>query len=163
MKRTLTLLTVACFAASLWAQTPHTPPSPADRVQHEVKFLTTLLNLNSSQQTQATSIFTAAAASEAALRDSTRTAHQTLDTAIKNNDSTAIDQATATLGQLQGQQMAIEAKAHAAFVQILSADQQTKFATLRGPHGGGPRGFGRPGFGGPVGPGGPPPGPPPSN
>ena len=143
MKRLSAVLIMSLLTTVLWAQTPSGPPSPADRVSREVKFLTTMLGLNSSQQAQATSIFTAAATAQQGLRDADRSAHQNLNTAMKNNDANGIDQAAAAIGQLDGQRLAIESKARAAFQQILSADQQSKLSELRGPHGpGGPGGPG---------------------
>jgi len=136
-------------------QGPPQPPDPAKMAQHRVEFLTNMLNLNASQQTQATSIFTAASQQEASNFQNMHTAHQTLETAIKNNDSAGIDQAATTIGNLTAQMIATHAKSDAAFRQILTADQQTKYSTLehhRGPgmmmrHGG----PGGPGPGGPEG------------
>ena len=61
MKLSLVLLAVLGLFPMAQAQTPHTPPSPAQMAQHQVQRYTTLLSLNSSQVEQATSIFTAEA------------------------------------------------------------------------------------------------------
>jgi Spy/CpxP family protein refolding chaperone len=149
---TMMLLLVAVATTLLMAQSGPKPPEPATMVQHRVEFLTNMLNLSQSQQNQATTIFTSAEQSVVATMQSMHAAHQTLDTAVKTNDSAAIDQAATTIGNLTAQLTATHAKAEAAFYQILNSDQQNKFSTLhqRGPgmHGPGMRGPGPGGFGG---------------
>jgi Spy/CpxP family protein refolding chaperone len=116
-------------------------------VQHRIEMLTTLLSLIADQQQQATTIFTNAATSESTLRDSLKTAHQSLNDAVKKNDVPGIDQVSNTVGNLTAQLTSIEAKAHAAFYLILTPDQQAKLSQLqsqrRGPfgRGAGPGGF----------------------
>ena len=129
-----------------------TPPDPTTMIQNKVARLTTLLTLTTAQQTQATTIFTNAFTSSQSVMTSLQTDQQSLSDAVKANNSATIDQVAGTIGTLQGQLAAINAKANAAFYAILTADQQAKFDAL--PHGG--PGFGPPG-GGPGGPGGPPP------
>src|SRR5215475_14498878 len=71
-------------------------PSIATIVAHEVTFLTHLLDLSASQQTQATTIFTAALTSITPLQANITTARTALNTAIKANDTAGITtQATA--------------------------------------------------------------------
>jgi Spy/CpxP family protein refolding chaperone len=115
-------------------------------VQRRVSFLTTLLSLTAAQQQQATSIFTTAATAGATVFSSLKTARQSLETAVKNNDSATIDQVSATIGNSTAQRTANDAKADAAFYQILTADQQSKLTQFEaqgggfGPgHGPGPR------------------------
>ena len=141
MKRAMTAALIALAVAStlLIAQTP--PPSPATMVAHRVDFMTTVLNLTSAQQQQATTIFTNAAAAESGVHESLKTARQSLKTAVTNNDSAGIDQEAATIGSLTAQLTSLQAKANAAFYQILTADQQSKLAKLESQHGPG----GRPG------------------
>jgi Spy/CpxP family protein refolding chaperone len=142
------LLVLMAFASALLlAQTTSNSPAPntpAARAQHHVSFLTTVLSLTAAQQQQATTILTNAA--EDAVHNNMKAAHQTLHDSIKANDSAAIDQASATIGNLTGQITAINTKAHAALYQVLTPDQQTKLAQLEanGPHGmhGGPMGGG---------------------
>ncbi len=146
----IALLALAC-ATLLLAQAPPAPPDPATHVQHHVEFLSTVLNLNATQQQQATTIFTNAAKNGAALHDSMKTARQALDTAVQNNDAAGIEQAANNIGSVTAQMTALHAKADAAFNQILTPDQQAKLAKL---HKEGPRhGFGGmgpgPGLGGP--------------
>jgi Spy/CpxP family protein refolding chaperone len=118
------LLSAAVAGWLAWAQ-----PSGrmgGNRVQHRINFLTTLLTLTSAQQQQATTIFTSAAANETTLRSNLKTAHDSLTTAIHNNDSAGLEQAATTIGNLTAQTTLAQAKADAAFYQILTPDQQTK-------------------------------------
>jgi len=129
-----------CATSLLLAQRSGSPPSAADLVQRRVNFLTRELGLSSAQQQQATTIFTNAATNETTLRDSLRTAHQSLSDAIKSNNSAAIDQVSTQIGTLTAQLTSSEAKANAAFYQVLTPDQQSKFSQSPGP---GLGGFGR--------------------
>ena len=151
MKKIITKLLLSSVFASavVFAQPggPGTPPSPADFVQRRVDHLTAALGLSAAQQQQAATIFTNAVTASAATRDSMTAANQALAAAVKNNDTTGIDLASTTIGNLTTQSTALNAKAEAAFYKILTADQQTKYSALRGP--GGPGGFG--GRGGPGG------------
>jgi Spy/CpxP family protein refolding chaperone len=150
-----TFLFTSLFATSLMlAQGPGTPPDPATMVQHKVARLTTLLTLTTAQQTQATTIFTAAATADATFRTDMATARTSLTTAIKNNDASGITLAANTIGTLTTQQTATDAKASAAFYQILTVDQRTKLDAIQGEGRGGGfgmrRGPGGPGGGGPF-------------
>lgn len=143
-------LLIVLGAIALWAQNtntqPPSPPNPAQMAQHRLEFLTNSLALTSSQQQQAQTIFANAAQASQAVHENLRTAHETLQNAVKANDANAIDAVANTIGTLTAQLTSIEAKAQAAFFQILTTDQQAKLAQMR------PRGMHR-GFG----PGGPPP------
>jgi Spy/CpxP family protein refolding chaperone len=149
LTRAMLLLLALAASALLLAQMPPSPPDPAMFVQHRVQFLTTVLNLTAAQQQQATTFFTNAAAGESALHAQFKTARQSLSTAVKNNDVAGIDQAANSLGSLSAQRASIQAKANAAFYQILTSDQQAKLSQLekQGPGGpammvtGGPGGF----------------------
>ena len=129
-KKLMTLLALAlAFAAPLlFSQGPGNPPDPATRAQHHLQMLTKMLSLTPAQQQQATTIFNNAATGESSLHDSMKTAHQSLQTAIKNNDAAGIDQASTTIGNLTAQMTSTHAKAQAAFYQILTPDQQSKLA-----------------------------------
>jgi Spy/CpxP family protein refolding chaperone len=137
MKKTtlMLLLIVAVATTVVIAQTGPKPPDPATMAQHRVQFLTTMLNLSPAQQAQATTIFTNAAQAQSATMQSMHAAHQTLQTAIKNNDGAAIDQAATTIGNLTAQMTSAHAKADAAFLQTLNSEQQTKFSQLEERHG----------------------------
>jgi Spy/CpxP family protein refolding chaperone len=101
-------------------------PDVATVVAHEVSFLTNLLTLTTGQQTQATTIFTAALNSITPIQTTITTARTALATAVKNNDATGITTQSTAIGKAQGQIVAIEAKADAAFYALLTADQKTK-------------------------------------
>jgi len=115
-------------------------------IQHRVDQLTTLLSLTTAQQAQATTIFTNALNAGQSIQSSLKTDRDSLAAAIKTNNTATIDQVSATIGTLQGQLTAINAKSDAAFYAILTPDQQAKYDAL--PHGGpGGGGFGPPGMG----------------
>ena len=136
----LVLLASVLASMALWAQSPQGgPPDPAMHVQHQVEHLTKALGLTAAQQQSATTIFTNAANSSKSIHDSLRDAHQKLETAIHNNDTAGIDSLSTTIGNLTAQMIATEAKAHAAFFQTLTPDQQAKAQQMH--HGmGGPMG-----------------------
>jgi Spy/CpxP family protein refolding chaperone len=120
------------------------PPDPAIMIQMKVDRLATLLSLTDAQKTQATTIFTNAYNAGQSIHTSLQTDQQTLSTAVKANSAATIDQVSGTIGTLEGQLTAINAKADAAFYALLTADQKAKYDAL--PHGG--PGFGPPGRGG---------------
>lgn len=120
-----------------------TPPDPAQMVTMRVNMLAERLNLTDSQKTQATKIFTDAVAAAANARTALSDSHTKLADAIKANNTSTIDTLAVTIGQLEGQLAAINAKAEAAFYAVLTADQQAKYHV-----GGGPGMFGGRGFGG---------------
>jgi hypothetical protein len=57
-----------------------------------------------------------------------KAARQTLTTAIMNNDSGAIGQASMAVGSLTAQLTAAGANANAAFYQILTTDQKNRLS-----------------------------------
>lgn len=148
MKKAMLTILVAFWALSLLAaQEPPSPPSrpdPATRAQHRVQFLTRQLDLTAGQQQQATTLFTNAATSQSALREQLKSARQGLARAVKNNDSGAIDQAAATIGNLTAQLTSAQAKAKMAFNQLLTPEQQNKLGQMESqrPHHRGPGGPG---------------------
>ena len=145
MKPTVKLLTFGILCAGLsLAQRP--APDPAMMVQRQVEHLTSRLTLTSAQQAQANTIFTKAQADNQSLMSSLHQAHTSLSAAIKSNDANAIATLSAQIGTLNGQMMANNSKAEAAFYATLTPDQQSKYTPGAG-------GFG--GFAG-RGPGGPP-------
>jgi Spy/CpxP family protein refolding chaperone len=145
MRKPLLAFVVLTFLASalLLAQTIANPPgtpSPAMLVQHRVKYLTTVLSLTTEQQQQATTLFSNAAGADEAVHKNMRAAHQDLQAAVKANDAAGIDQAANAIGGLSAQLISAQAKADAAFYQLLSAEQQTKLSQLQAA-GGGPDHF----------------------
>lgn len=159
--RILKALVLATLMASIvFSQTAPTPPSPpttAQIVANMVDHFTKLLDLTSSQQALATTIFTNQQTALQALQTPIQTAQTTLQTAVTSNSSAGLSAAATQLGNLTAQQVLAQATGDAAFYAILTADQQTKLTELNKPGQGGP-GQG-PANGGPAGPGGPPPKP----
>jgi Spy/CpxP family protein refolding chaperone len=149
---TLALAILALGVQALMSQepagSPPSPPDPATMAQHRVQFLTDRLSLTSQQQQQALTIFTGAATSQSGLHESMKTAHDSLRSAIKNNDANGISQAANTLANLTAQATVTQAKADAALYAILTPDQQTKLSQMEahrpGMGHGGPGGFRRP-------------------
>ncbi len=135
---------------------PQNPPDLAEHIQRRVSFMAKRLSLTAAQQQQATTIFTDAAAAEKSVFQQMRTAHESLKAAVEKNDTAAIEQLAGTVGNLTTQLTTAHAKAAAAFYQVLTPDQHSKFAQIEehGPGMGMGRGIG-PGHGGP---GEPPPG-----
>jgi len=127
-KLTLLVLSGALGSMLLLAQNSGRTFNPANSVPHQVNFLTTLLSLTSTQQQQATTIFTTAATADATVHSSMKTARQSLATAVKSNDTGAIQQASTTIGNLTAQLVLNQATADAAFYQILTPEQQTKLS-----------------------------------
>lgn len=124
------------FAAScVFAQGVHTTPDPATRTERRVTHLTRQLTLTAAQQQQATNIFANSATANTAVFTNLQTSHTTIKDAIKKNDTAGIDRAATTIGNLTAQLTSNEAKADAAFYLILTPDQQTKLAALKGMHG----------------------------
>ena len=126
-----------------------TPPDPQTMIQMRVSFLATLLNLTDAQKSQALTIYTNAFTAAQTLQTPLEADRQNLTTAIKSNNTASIDQLAAAIGSADGQRLAINSKADAAFYALLTADQQTKYDAL--PHGGPGRGPGGSGGFGPAG------------
>jgi Spy/CpxP family protein refolding chaperone len=127
------VLFASAFAAALvCAQGPHNAPDPTTMVAHHVDHLTKFLTLTAAQQQQATTIFTSAATANSTARASLKTARQALSDAVKSNNTAAIDQAASTIGTLTAQIASSDGRAEAAFIQILTPDQQTKLSQVEG-------------------------------
>jgi Spy/CpxP family protein refolding chaperone len=141
--RILAASALLAFTSTLATAQP-TPPTPAQIVANQVDRLTKLLDLNSTQQASATTIFTTEQTALATLRTSMQTARTALQTAIKSDDTTTIGTQATQIGTLTGEEVLAQATAAGAFYAILTADQQSKYSTL-GPLGGGPGGPGGPG------------------
>jgi Spy/CpxP family protein refolding chaperone len=131
------------FAGLALAQRP--APDPAAMVQRQVEHLTQRLTLTPAQQAQANTIFTNAQTANQAVMTQLRQSRTSLSTAIKSNDTASIATVATQIGTLEGQMLANNSKAEAAFYAILTPDQQSKYTPGAG--------FG--GFGGRMGPGGP--------
>ena len=141
-------MAISSMLAYAQTTTP-TPPTTAQIVSNLVARLTKLLDLTSTEQASATTIFTTEQTALATLRTSMHTARTALEADIKSDNTADISVQATTIGTLTTQQVEAQATADAAFYAILTADQQSKYDTL-GPLGaGGPGGPG----GGPGGPG----------
>ena len=147
MRYPITATLAAMIAIPMAAQTLPQPPSAGEIVQHQVKTFTALLNLTSVQQQQAKAIYASAAKAEQTLHEGEKQAREALRAAVRNNDTSTIDQVSATLGQSMAESTSIRAKADAAFYQILTSEQQSRLSDLENQH---LAPFGLPG--GPVGP-----------
>jgi len=108
------------------AQAVDGPPGPRDFV----KSMTAKLGLSAEQQAQATTIFSNARASESTVRASLKTAHQSLNDAVKSNNIVSIEQLAATIGSFTTQLTLAQSKARAAFYQILTPEQRTALEQL---------------------------------
>jgi Spy/CpxP family protein refolding chaperone len=155
VKRILnTVVLAALWAPLVFSQTatttPPSRPTPAEMVANRVARLTKLLDLNTDQQAQATTIFTAEQTALAGLRTSMDAARTALKTAVDANDAGGIDVAAGNIGSLTTQQISGQSRAEAAFRAILTPDQQSKYKELAPGPGNGPGGRG----GGPGGMGG---------
>lgn len=117
------LVLASALAAALMGQT-------ADGPRDRVRSMTQKLGLSAEQQSQATAIFGNARASESALRGSLKSAHQALNDAVKSNNPVEIEQLSATMGNLTAQLTLAQAKARAAFYQILTPEQRTALDQL---------------------------------
>jgi Spy/CpxP family protein refolding chaperone len=116
------------------------------RLQH----LTTVLELNTTQQAQAKTIFTDEATALQALRTRQTEARDAMQNAVKNTGLDAdIERAATQIGALHTQALTIQGKAQAKFRAILTTQQKEKLDAMRG------GGMGAPGMGGPGGPRGP--------
>jgi Spy/CpxP family protein refolding chaperone len=106
-------------------------PKSAAKEEKHIKTLSTLLSLNSDQQQQAASIFNGAVGTRASLHTSLKAARKSLSQAVKNNDSASIGQAAALIANLKAQQLSNGAVANAAFLQILTPEQQATLAEFQ--------------------------------
>jgi len=123
------MLTLTLASALVLAQSQNSspnPPSAAERSQHRVEMLTAKLSLTAEQQQQATTIFTNSGTTTQPLVENMLRTQQSLASAVKNNDTAGIEQASATVGKLTTQITAAEGKADAAFYQILTPEQRAK-------------------------------------
>lgn len=135
MKRKFQLVCLAAaICSAAMAQGPGTPPDPQTMMARRVNMLTAELNLTDTQKSSATTIFTNAFTASESIRTSLQANRTSLNTAIQKNDSASIDQLSAAFGTLQGELMAINSKADAAFYAILTATQKTAYDSR--PHGG---------------------------
>ena len=102
-------------------------PGGAGGSANRVDFLAGYLGLSDAQKSQATATFAAAQASAEQLSGQATSAREALDAAVKASASDAqIDQLSAAVGAIQGQQTAVQSKAQVKFRTILTAEQKLK-------------------------------------
>jgi hypothetical protein len=106
-------------------------PRTAAKQAKYVSFLAALLSLSPGQQAETASIFAAASTASADLKPSTKANKRTLGASAGANDSIGIGQASLAIGKVASQRHTIDAKANAAFFQILTADQQETLTKFR--------------------------------
>jgi Spy/CpxP family protein refolding chaperone len=106
-------------------------PKTAAKQAKYISFLSTLLSLTPTQQQQSANIFTAGSSAKVALRAQVRAAHDSLSEAVKTNNETNINQASAAVGALGAQKRAIGAQANASFYQLLTPAQQATLAQFQ--------------------------------
>ena len=96
-----------------------------------VDFLAGYLSLTDAQKQQAQTIFNAAETASETARGQHQSAREALQTAIKANGSeTELDRLAAAVGTIEGQLLAINAKASAKFYALLTAEQKAKYDEL---------------------------------
>jgi len=118
------------FAQAAPRATHPLAPDQALRVRRDVGRLRALLNLSRDQQQQAARIYSNAAMANAAMRPSLRAARASLASATKANNTLAIIQASNTIGDLRSQLATHKAQVQAAFVKILTPEQETEYQQL---------------------------------
>jgi Spy/CpxP family protein refolding chaperone len=141
--RTKRLLFAAALATTLaFGQGPRPRGEGGDPTQMRVDMLTRMLDLTDEQKAKATTIYTEAHSASRTARTSMQNTMESMDEAVKANNTASIDQLAITAGTLSGQLMAVQRKADAAFYQILTAEQKEKFDNMPRGFGGGPGPFG---------------------
>jgi hypothetical protein len=106
------------------------PRSAAKQAKY-LGFLTTLLSLAPNQQAEAATIFAKASASDAEARKNIKASRKHLGETVTTNDTAGMQQMAVSIGTLSAQRHLIGASANAAFLQILTADQQAKLNQFR--------------------------------
>ena len=137
-KAVLTLITAgliaapAAFARVDHAKTANHRPNVAERIDHRVAYLTTVLSLTSAQQQQAKTIFMNAANANSAILADMKTERQSLSKAVGGNEpSSTIAKLSDAIGNDAGKLVANRAMASEQFRKILTAEQQTKLMQLQ--------------------------------
>jgi Spy/CpxP family protein refolding chaperone len=138
MKKALTaLLLSSAMGTALMAQDAAAIPRGP---QNHVAFMTEKLGLTVPQQSQATAIFANQRATESTLRASMKTARQSLNDAVRSNNTVSIEQLSTAIGNLTAQLTLAQSKARAAFYQILTPEQRSQLDQLESQPGSGFRG-----------------------
>jgi Spy/CpxP family protein refolding chaperone len=101
--------------------------SPDQMAARRVAHLTALLNLNATQQTQATTIFTKEQTTLSGMKSQRQAAMTALKTAVQKNDTAEIHAQSVTLGNLAQRGVETRATAEAAFYATLTQTQQNTY------------------------------------
>lgn len=137
-KAVLTLITAGLIAAPVvFARVDNSKaanhrPNIAERVDHRVAYLTTVLSLTSAQQEQAKTIFMNAANASSAVFANMKMERQSLSKAVSGNEpASSIAKISDAIGNDAGKLVANRAMASEQFRKILTAEQQTKLTQLQ--------------------------------
>jgi DNA-directed RNA polymerase specialized sigma subunit len=112
-------------------KTSYKVPKSARKQAKYISFLSTLLTLSPGQQAEAASIFATAGAAEHELKQTVKAHKKSLRDTVTGNDVAAIGRASSAIGLIAAQRHLIGAKANAAFIQILTPDQQSTFSQFK--------------------------------
>jgi Spy/CpxP family protein refolding chaperone len=104
--------------------------SPAARLARRLVMLTKVLDLTEVQVASAKEIFADALAQDKTARAPLEGLHEQLKTAVRSNGTAAIDTIAASIGTVHGQVVAINAKARAKFILLLTPEQLAKLEAL---------------------------------
>ena len=140
-KRILTAALALCAALPIMAQSgpgghggqgmpggPGMSGGPGGGRGNRVDFLAGYLNLTDAQKSAAKAIFDAAESPAQTVFGQMTSAHDSLRQAIKDGKpDTELDTLSESIGTLQGQATAIQAKAQSKFYALLTAEQKTKY------------------------------------
>jgi Spy/CpxP family protein refolding chaperone len=106
-------------------------PHGARKQAKYISFLTELLSLSPGQRAETVSIFAAAGTAGSELKPSAKANKKSLGASTGANDAARISKASLEIGKLAAQRHTIDAKASAAFFQILTPDQQETLTKFR--------------------------------
>jgi len=106
-------------------------PHGARKQAKYISFLTTLLSLSPGQQAETVGIFASASTAAGELKATAKTQKRTLGASTGANNALGMSRAALAIGKMAEQRHAIDAKASAAFFQILTADQQETLTKFR--------------------------------
>ena len=122
----------AAFARVDHAKTANHRPNVAERIDHRVAYLATVLSLTSAQQQQAKTIFMNAAKANSAVFANLKTERQSLSKAVSGNEpASTIAMLSDAIGGDAGKLVANRAMASEQFRKMLTAEQQTKLTQLQ--------------------------------
>ena len=130
------LAAIGAMAAGMAFAQTSTPPAatgrgPAAMKGRVQKRMMKVLNLTDAQKQQAKTIREATKQQAQPVAQQLKQERQSLNAAIQAGDSAKIQQISATVGNLQGQVLAIRSGGRAQFFALLTPDQKAKAADFR--------------------------------